>query len=132
MTSNRHSVMTRAIVAAALATGLAGMVYADDNSMNPYTGDSYAYFNGGKLPQRGQPMVSPAPSTFHQANPHGLPLSTYAAEASANAPALNPAPPVDRAPSSFRREYPNGLPLDYYEDLSSSNGLTGARAGLRR
>jgi hypothetical protein len=127
MTSNRHSVMKRAIVTAALAAGLAGAAYADDNSMNPYTGDSYAYFNGGKQPQRVQPAISPAPSTFRQTNPHGLPLSTYAAEASANAPALNPAPPVDRAPSSFRSEYPHGLPLDYYADQSSSNGLTRAR-----
>jgi hypothetical protein len=131
MTSNRHSVMKRAIVTAALVAGLAGTAYADDNSMNPYTGDSYAYFNGGRMPQRGQPVVSPAPSTFRQTNPHGLPLSTYAAEASANAPALNPAQPVDRAPSSFRSQYPNGLPLDYYEDLSSSNGLTRARPGSR-
>ena len=32
---------------AALALGATGAALANDSSMNPFTGDSYAYFNGG-------------------------------------------------------------------------------------
>jgi len=35
------------VTLAALALGATGVALADDSSMNPFTGDSYAYFNGG-------------------------------------------------------------------------------------
>ena len=46
--------LTRQIVTAtALALGVSGIALADDNSMNPFTGESFAYFNGGQ--NRGNP-----------------------------------------------------------------------------
>lgn len=38
--------LRNATVALALAFGASGAAVADDNSMSPLTGDSYAYFNG--------------------------------------------------------------------------------------
>src|SRR5258708_4774584 len=76
--NSKPSTMKSIMLIAALAAGVSGIARADDNSMNPYTGDSYAYFNGGNLPQGGKPVISKAPSTFHVTNPHGLPFSTYA------------------------------------------------------
>ena len=46
--SYEHSKLTsRLVVAATLALGASGVALADDSSMNPFTGDSWAYFNGG-------------------------------------------------------------------------------------
>ena len=44
MTSNLRTVIKRAVLAAALALGGSGVVRAGDNSMNPFTGESYAAF----------------------------------------------------------------------------------------
>jgi hypothetical protein len=38
-----------------------GMARADDSSMNPFIGDSYAYFNGGNLPKIGNPVYDQFP-----------------------------------------------------------------------
>ena len=40
--------------------------------MNPFTGDSYAYFRGGDLPRGGKPVFDKTPSAWRQANPNGL------------------------------------------------------------
>ena len=47
--SRKHYSLSKQVVAAAaLALGASGVALADDSSMNPFTGDSYAYFNGGQ------------------------------------------------------------------------------------
>ena len=48
------------------------MARADDSSMNPFTGDSYAYFNGSDLPRNGNPVFDKAASAWRQSNPNGL------------------------------------------------------------
>src|SRR6059036_1936038 len=111
---NKVSMMKSLVVAVVLAAGVSGVARADDNSMNPYTGDSYAYFNGGNLPRGGNPVIAKAPSTFRETNPHRLPLSTYAALSSPIAPEWQPAPVIDKTASSFHQEYPHGLPFSTY------------------
>ena len=50
----RQYLLTRQLVTAtALALGVYGIALADDSSMNPFTGDSFVYFNGGQ--NRGNP-----------------------------------------------------------------------------
>jgi hypothetical protein len=43
------------VIATALALGVSGVALADDSSMNPFTGESFAYFNGGQ--NRGNPNM---------------------------------------------------------------------------
>ena len=117
--SHKFSMVKRIAVTTALVAGVAGVAYADDNSMNPYNGDSYAYFNGGNLPQGGKPVIATAPSTFRETNPHGLPFSSYAALSSPIAPEWQPAPVLDRTASTFHRDNPHGLPFSTYAALSS-------------
>src|SRR5579862_97225 len=65
-------------VAAALALGASSGALADDSSMNPFTGDSYKYFNGGHaVGERGpfnRPVVSnvAAAPSWRQSHPNGL------------------------------------------------------------
>jgi hypothetical protein len=52
----RQYLLTRQLViATALALGVSGAALADDSSMNPFTGESFAYFNGGQ--NRGNPNM---------------------------------------------------------------------------
>ena len=45
----RQYLLTRQLVTAtALALGVSGIALADDSSMNPFTGESFVYFNGGQ------------------------------------------------------------------------------------
>jgi hypothetical protein len=44
----KHKLALQLVGAAALAYGVSGAALADGSSMNPFIGDSYAYFNGGK------------------------------------------------------------------------------------
>jgi hypothetical protein len=54
MNRKRNMLAGRLLLGAALAAGMAGVASANrgggdsgDSSMNPFTGDSYAYFHGG-------------------------------------------------------------------------------------
>lgn len=47
--NSKVSMMKSAVVAVALAASISGIARADDNSMNPFTGDSWAYFNGADV-----------------------------------------------------------------------------------
>jgi len=52
----RQYLLTRQLViATALALGVSDMALADDSSMNPFTGESFVYFNGGQ--NRGNPNM---------------------------------------------------------------------------
>ena len=73
MSRKPYSLSKQLVVAAALALGTSGVALADDSSMNPFTGDSYKYFNGG-LGQFNRPVVSNAPAapSWRQSHPNGL------------------------------------------------------------
>jgi hypothetical protein len=47
---------------AALALAACGAASADDSSMNPFTGDSYAYFNGDNLGDFNVARATPHPA----------------------------------------------------------------------
>jgi hypothetical protein len=52
----RQYLLTRQLVTATtLALGVSGIALADDSSMNPFTGESFVYFNGGQ--NRGNPNM---------------------------------------------------------------------------
>src|SRR6266478_3249553 len=117
--NRKLSMMKGIILTAALVASVFGIARADDSSMNPNTGDSYAYFNGGNLPQGGKPVMDKAPSSFLQANPHGLPFRRYE-ELCSGAPYLKPAPVLNNTVVPFRQSNPHGLPISTYAALSSS------------
>ena len=114
-----YSVSRQMLAATALALGASSVVLADDNSMSRWGGESYAAFNQGK------PVVSNAPSTFRQTNPHGLAFNVYEAwSADGRAwPLPNPSDAVGyaayKAPSTFRQDNPHGLSIPQYAALSS-------------
>ena len=78
MSRKPYSLSKQFVVAASLALGASSVALADDNSMNPFTGESYKYFNGGQtLGGRGQfnrPVFSkvPADPSWRQNHPNGL------------------------------------------------------------
>src|SRR6266581_2041060 len=77
MSRKPYSLSKQLVVATALALGASSVALADDSSMNPFTGDSYKYFNGSNLVAPGQfnrPVFSSAPAVpaWRQSHPHGL------------------------------------------------------------
>jgi hypothetical protein len=66
------------VLATALALGASSVALADDSSMNPFTGDSYKYFNGGNTlgnaARFNRPVFSnvPADPSWRQSHPNGL------------------------------------------------------------
>jgi len=67
--NRKFSMMKSIMLVAALAAGVSGLARADDSSMNMWTGDSYAYFNGGKNFPYGKPVLDDAPSTYRATPP---------------------------------------------------------------
>jgi hypothetical protein len=54
--SGRQYLLTRQLLTVTvLALGVSGIALADDSSMNPFTGESFVYFNGGR--NRGNPNM---------------------------------------------------------------------------
>jgi hypothetical protein len=118
MSRKPYSLSKQLVVATALALGASGAALADDNSMNPFSGESYKYFNGYNLGEPGQfkrPVFSNAPAdpSWRQSHPNGLTDRELAALGSsglsASASQLNP-PVFARAPAdpSWRQSHPNG------------------------
>ena len=125
MNGTFHFRTKRALLLAALAAGgaLAGMARADDSSMNPFTGESYAAFESGYSRSTvGNPQFENAPSAWRQANPDGLServLQSYSAPGEAwrlTAPAYSQSA---AAVQDFRRTHPNGLDERELQALSS-------------
>jgi hypothetical protein len=114
--------MKRVVLAAALAVGGSAVARADDSSMNPFTGESYAAFNGGyPRTQLSNPDFDTAPSAWRQSNPNGLPervLQSYSAPGEAWSLSQ---PVFDSAPSdpTFKQSHPNGLTEPELQALSS-------------
>jgi hypothetical protein len=55
MFGREHLLTSQLVIATALALGACGIVLADDSSMNPFTGESFLYFNDGQ--NRGNPNM---------------------------------------------------------------------------
>jgi len=77
MSRKPYSLSKQLVVATAIALGASGAALADDSSMDPFSGDSYKYFNGYNLREPGQfkrPVFSNAPAdpTWRQSHPNGL------------------------------------------------------------
>lgn len=104
--SRKNPLSKQLVVIAALALGTSSAALADDNSMSMWTGDSYAYFNGGQNFPYGKPVLDNAPSTW-RATPPQDPLSFQQQHFPFKLA-------VDNAPSTFRASHPHdGLPKIY-------------------
>jgi hypothetical protein len=125
---SKVSMMKTVTAAVVLATGISGIARADDSSLNPFSGDSYAYFNGGNLGRIANPRLIDAPSAWRQSNPNGLTYRDFAAlgsEATANR--FNP--PVLSAAASeptWRATHPNGTTNAEFAALGSQKISTRA------
>jgi hypothetical protein len=120
MNSNLSSAKSIVIVAA-LVTGASGIARADDSSMNPFTGDSYAYFDGGNLGDIKTPFFDQAPSRWRQSHPTGLRDIDFAAMHSANVanrmrPLVLSEAPAD---ASWRPVHPNGATMNELAAMGS-------------
>jgi len=120
MSRKAYAWSKQVILATALALGAPSLALADDNSMSPFTGDSYKYFNGGhNLGDRGpfnRLSFSNVPTdpSWRQSHPSGLTerelQALSSSDLSASASQLNP--PVFASVAtdpSWRQSHPNGL-----------------------
>ena len=106
--NSKSSMMKKIVLTAALAAAVSGLARADDSSMNLFTGDSYAYFNGGKNFPYGKPVLDYAPSGYRPAPPqdalafqreHFPFVNSADREATSTARAISP--PHDKLPSIY-------------------------------
>ena len=117
-----HPLLKRLVLAAALTLGATGAARADDSSMNPFTGESYAGFNGGaNLPAVTNPSFNTAPSEWRQANPNGLPERVFQSYSATGENWHMTHPSTANAPAdpSFKETHPNGLSERELQALSS-------------
>jgi hypothetical protein len=118
MTRNKHSFISKAVLAVALAAGVAGIANADDSSMNPITGDSYRYFASQPIDKAG--------SVWRKSHPNGLTEQDVQAVASSDLSAFvarvdPPAFATAAADPSWRETHPNGLTEQELMVLSSNS-----------
>ena len=114
-------VMKSLVVAVALAAGVSGIAHADDSSMNPFTGESYAAFERGNLPYGDKPVFDKAPSAYRATNPNGLSNRQLEALSSEALATDFTQPTFDKAASEWRATHPNGLSEQQYQALSSES-----------
>ena len=117
--NSKVSMLKSIALTAALAAGVSGMARADDSSMNPFTGDSYAELNGGDLPKIGNPIYDNSPSAWRQSNPNGVSDRQLQSLVTFAPMVYKPAPVLDYAPSAWRQIHPDGLPERELQALSS-------------
>ena len=132
MSHKLYSLSKQLVVATTLALGASGVALADDNSMNPFTGESYKYFNGGhtlgESTRFNRQVFSdvPADPSWRQSHPNGFTerelQALSSSDLSASASQLNP-PVLASAPADplWRQSHPNGLTERELQALSSSN-----------
>jgi hypothetical protein len=132
MTGNVRTLIKRVVLAAGLVVGASGVARADDSSMNPFTGESYAQFNGGQnRPAIVNPAFDNAVSAWRQSNPDGLPeriFQSYSAPGEAwhlNKPEFASAP----TDPTFKQSHPNGLTESELQALSSEAPAWQLRGG---
>ena len=124
MIGKKHLGMKQIALAIALVAGAAGLgvARADDSSMNPFTGESYAGFNGAyNRPAVVNPGFDTAPSAWRQANPNGLSERVFQ---SYSAPGegwhlTHPAAVSTASDPEFKQTHPSGLTEREYQALSS-------------
>jgi hypothetical protein len=118
--NNKVSMLPSVAMAVAFATCVSGVARADDSSLNPFTGDSYASFNGANVGQMTKPpVIVKMSSSWRQANPNGLSereLEALSSEALGNDFQRSSS---DKAPSSFTQTHPRGLSVRQLQALSS-------------
>jgi hypothetical protein len=107
--SSEVSMLKSITLTAALVVAVSGMACADDSSMNPFIGDSYAAFNGGNLPKRDNPAYDNAPSAWRLTHPSGLSEREFQSLTTFAPMVYKPAPVFDSATSVWRQSHPNGL-----------------------
>ena len=118
--NSKASMVKSTVAAVALAAGISGIAHADDSSMNPFIGDSYAYFNGGNLGHPTNPPVfAKRPSAWRQANPSGLSERRFQALSSEALASDFQRRTFDNQPSSFAQSHPHGLSERVLQALSS-------------
>ncbi len=118
MSRKPYSLSKQLLVATALALGASSVALADDNSMNPFTGDSYKYFNGGhtlgESTRFNRQVFSavPADPSWRQSHPNGLIerelQALSSSDLSASASQLNP--PVLASAPADPLQAPTGNP----------------------
>jgi hypothetical protein len=120
--NSKVSMMKIMVVTAALVAGVSGIARADDSSMDPATGDSYAYFNGGNIGHTtNPPAFAKGPSPWRQSHPNGLTENQFAAMGSEEI-AARLAPPflsTAAADPTWRLTHPHGLTEDEFAALGS-------------
>ena len=123
--NSKVSMLKSVALTAALVAGVSGMARADDSSMNPFIGDSYADFDGGNLPKIGNPVYDNSPSSWRQANPDGVSEHQFQLLTTFAPMVYKPAPVFDYAPSVWHQSHPNGLSERELQALSSeASGCT--------
>ena len=132
MSHKLYSLSKQLVVATTLVLGVSSVALADDSSMNPFTGESYKYFNGGNslgsAARFNRQVFSnvPADPSWRQSHPNGLTerelQALSSSDLSASASQLNP-PVLASAPADplWRQSHPNGLTERELQALSSSN-----------
>jgi hypothetical protein len=132
MSRKLYSLSKQVVMATALALGASSVALADDSSMNPFTGESYKYFNGGNslgsAARFNRQVFSnvPADPSWRQSHPNGLTerelQALSSSDLSASASQLNP-PVLASAPADplWRQSHPNGLTERELQALSSSS-----------
>ena len=132
MTGTFHIPVRKSLVFAALCAGAAvGVARADDSSLNPFTGESYAAFSGGyDRPAISNPSVDRTPSTWRQSNPGGISERRLQAYSSPGE-VWNVNPPSYASSSAaavFKQTHPNGLEERELQALSSEGAAWQMRA----
>jgi len=117
--NSKFSTLKSIALTAALVACISGAARADDSSMNPFTGDSYADFDVGNLPKSGNPVYDKSTSEWRQNNPDGLSDRQLQSLATFAPMVYKPAPVFDYAPSVWRHSHPNGLSEGELQALSS-------------
>jgi hypothetical protein len=130
MNRKPYSLRKQWVMVTMFALGAPSIALADDNSMNPFIGDSYRYFNGRNVgaPPSSDPALLgfvPADPAWRRSHPNGLAesdlqgLASSALSAQAerlNAPILASAP----ADPAWRQNHPHGIAEGELQALASS------------
>jgi len=119
--NSKFSIAKSILIAAALVTGASGIARADDSSLNPFTGESYAYFNGGNLGKTTKPIFDQAPLPWRQSHPTGWTDADFAAThsvvmANRRRPVVLSEAPAD---ASWRPAHPNGATMNELAAMGS-------------
>ena len=126
-----HSISPlRSVLVFALLAAGTGVAHAHDSSLNPFTGESYAAFNGANRPAIANPQFDPRPSAWLQQNPNGLSERVFQSYSGTGENWQLSGPTYANAPAvaSFRTSHPGGLSEQELQALSSDGDAWQVRA----